>query len=237
MLRTGLDSTLWISDSRYWNQDSLSVELLKPEFRIFIKPKLGIPKLKTPGWFQKQKFPWFRMIKGCEQSLFSFRFSEGSTRGQEMQEKRRETRLSCLAPWVTRVVICVPRAFCSTDWEKRETARILGWLPYMGRWIDKVVTYGEKKGKGSARRRERRLTPSLACVAGYLAADALLFWRPSHVKIGGKSRRDFHLSPSRFRRSLRVAAFRLESTPGAIIPPATQATLSFTSLHTFKCLG
>ena len=107
----------------------------------------------------------------------------------------------------------------------------------MGRWIDKVVTYGEKKGKGSARRRERRLTLSLACVAGDLAADAVLFWRPSHVKIGGKSRRDFHLSPSRFRRSLRVAAFRLESTPGAIIPPATQATLSFTPLHTFKCLG
>ena len=107
----------------------------------------------------------------------------------------------------------------------------------MRRWIDKVVTYGQKKGKGSARRRERRLTLSLACVAGDLAADVVLFWRRSHVKIGSKSRRDFHLSPLRFRRSLRVAAFRLESTPGAIIPPATQATLSFTPLPTFKDLG
>ena len=102
------------------------MELLIAEFRIFMKPKLGIPKLKTPERFQKQKFPRFRMIKGCEQSLFSFRFSEGSTRAHEMQEKRRETRLSCLAPLVTRVVISVSHAFCSTDLEKRETARILG---------------------------------------------------------------------------------------------------------------
>ena len=33
--------------------------------------------------------------------------------------------LSRLAPSVTRVVICVSRAFCSTDQEKRETARSL----------------------------------------------------------------------------------------------------------------
>ena len=107
----------------------------------------------------------------------------------------------------------------------------------MGCRIHKVVTHEEKKGKGSARRRERRLTLSLACVAGDLAADAVLFWRPSHVKIGGKSRRDFHLSPSRFRRSLPVAAFRQESTPGTTIPPATQATLSFTPLHDFETPG
>ena len=37
----------------------------------------------------------------------------------------RETCLSRLAPSVTRVVICVSRAFCSTDQEKRETARSL----------------------------------------------------------------------------------------------------------------
>ena len=37
------------------------------------------------------------------------------------------------------------------------------------------VTHEEKKGKGSARRRERRLTLSLACVAGDLAASAVVF--------------------------------------------------------------
>ena len=46
----------------------------------------------------------------CEKSLFFLRFSK------------------------TRVVICVPRAFCSTDQEKRETARSLmenktNWFP------------------------------------------------------------------------------------------------------------
>ena len=60
--------------------------------------------------------------------------------------------------------------------------------------VHKVVTHGEKKGKGSARRRERRLTLSLACVAGDLAASAVVFWRRSRVKIGSKSRRDFNLS-------------------------------------------
>ena len=45
----------------------------------------------------------------------------------------------------------------------------------MGRRIHKVVTYGEKKGNGSARRRERRLTLSLACVAGDSAASAVVF--------------------------------------------------------------
>ena len=45
----------------------------------------------------------------------------------------------------------------------------------MGRRIHKVVTYGEEKGKESARRRERRLTLSLACVAGDLEASAVVF--------------------------------------------------------------
>ena len=81
----------------------------------------------------------------CEQPLFSFRFSKGNTRARERwAAKPRETRaaareekrealqvvslLSCLfrlAPTVTRVVICVSQAFCSTDQEKRETARSL----------------------------------------------------------------------------------------------------------------
>ena len=41
------------------------------------------------------------------------------------REVKRETALFCRASPVTRVVICVSRAFCSTDQEKRETARSL----------------------------------------------------------------------------------------------------------------
>ena len=40
---------------------------------------------------------------------------------------REESCLSRLALSVTRVVICVSRAFCSTDQEKRETPRSLIW--------------------------------------------------------------------------------------------------------------
>ena len=79
----------------------------------------------------------------CEQPLFSFRFSKGSARtraldGEAARRETRETRaaareekeflLSCLSrltPSVTRVVIYVSRAFCSTDQEKREAARTL----------------------------------------------------------------------------------------------------------------
>ena len=60
----------------------------------------------------------------CEQSLFFFRFSEGSARVRERGwRKPRDARRA--PPSVTRVVICVSRAFCSTDQDKRETARSL----------------------------------------------------------------------------------------------------------------
>ena len=80
----------------------------------------------------------------CEQPLFSFRFSKGSARARKRwtakpRDARREKRgrqpekkkefllsyLSRLTPSVTRVVIYVSRAFCSTDQEKREAARTL----------------------------------------------------------------------------------------------------------------
>ena len=79
----------------------------------------------------------------CEQPLFFFRFSKGSTRARECwaakprdarneggspRRKKRDSLLSCLsrlAPSVTRVVICVFRANFSTDQAKRETARSL----------------------------------------------------------------------------------------------------------------
>ena len=62
----------------------------------------------------------------CEQSLFFFRFSEGSA-GERRAAKPRGARNEggSLAPLVTRVVICVSRTFCSADQEKRETARSL----------------------------------------------------------------------------------------------------------------
>ena len=58
----------------------------------------------------------------CEQSLFFFRFT---VRGGHARAS------AALAPSVTRVVIYVSRAFCSTDQERRETARSLSacWQP------------------------------------------------------------------------------------------------------------
>ena len=62
----------------------------------------------------------------CEQSLFFFRFSRGRARARERRaEWRGRQPAARLAPSVTRVVICVSRAFSSTDQEKRETARSL----------------------------------------------------------------------------------------------------------------
>ena len=64
-----------------------------------------------------------------EQSLFFFRFSKGSARARERWAARpRDARNeggSHLMFLVTRVVICVSRAFFLTDQEKRETARSL----------------------------------------------------------------------------------------------------------------
>ena len=73
----------------------------------------------------------FTRYLDCERSVFFFRFSKRSARARERwAAKPRDARnegekrsLSRLAPSVTRVVICVSRAFCSTDQEKRETAR------------------------------------------------------------------------------------------------------------------
>ena len=77
----------------------------------------------------------------CEQSVFFFRFSKGSARAREralsgeamaraspvssVERPRDGACVSRLEPSVTRVVICVSGAFCSTDQEKRETARSL----------------------------------------------------------------------------------------------------------------
>ena len=55
-------------------------------------------------------------IADCEQSLFS----SDLVRGVHARE-----RLSCLAPFITHVVIFLSRAFRSKDLEKRETARSL----------------------------------------------------------------------------------------------------------------
>ena len=62
----------------------------------------------------------------CDQSLFFFRFRKGvharaSSEWLSLKDARNEG-VSRLAPSATRVVICVSRAFCSTDQEKWETA-------------------------------------------------------------------------------------------------------------------
>ena len=99
----------------------------------------------------------------------------------------------------------------------------------MGPRIHKVVTYGEKKGNGSARRRERRLAFSLACVAGDLAASAVVF-------LAAEPREDWEQVKEGYSLASRRVTWRLrrqESTTGTRILPATQATLSFTPLHDF----
>ena len=67
-----------------------------------------------------------RLHVDCKQSLFIFRFSEGSARA-------RASSLSLLAPSVMRVVIYVSHAFPSTDKENRDCSRsrlhvALNWI-------------------------------------------------------------------------------------------------------------
>ena len=87
----------------------------------------GFTEEKT--WKMQWKSRYAPFLLGCEQPLFFFGFSKGSPRARESWEARaaarEEKKLPHLAPSVTRVVICVSRAFCSTDQEKRETARSL----------------------------------------------------------------------------------------------------------------
>ena len=92
ILRTGLDSTLWITDFRFWIPNSMSLELSRAEFRIFLKAKLGFQSsgLKIPKENISQ-IPDDLRLRAV--SLF-FRFSEGSAHASEMQETRRETCLS-----------------------------------------------------------------------------------------------------------------------------------------------
>ena len=95
----------------------------------------------------------------------------------------------------------------------------------MGCRIHKVVTHGEKKQKGTETHtllslRSRRF--SRECCS-FLAAKPREDWE--QVKEG--------FSPfTPFEWQVR----RQESIPGTIIPPATQATLYFTSLHDFETL-
>ena len=64
-------------------------------------------------------FPYL-LIVDCEQPLFFFRLSKGSARARERWAAK---------PSATLVVICVSRTFCSTDQEKRETARsLVDWV-------------------------------------------------------------------------------------------------------------
>ena len=66
----------------------------------------GRGRLRGGDLFDLKFSPCISLLD-CEQSLFFFRFSEGSERARAC--------LSRLAPSVTRVVIFVSRAFCSKD--------------------------------------------------------------------------------------------------------------------------
>ena len=79
----------------------------------------------------------------CEQPLSFFRFIwvKGSARARTLSGTW-ETRacLSRLAPSVTRVVICLSRAFCSTEARKRETARslLISRIAFGSPWAQKT---------------------------------------------------------------------------------------------------
>ena len=71
-------------------------------------------------------------------SLFLQKIVRGVHARASVERRSRETRcLSRLAPSVTCVVICVSRAFCSTDQEKRETARSLLFVRIRGKKKEK----------------------------------------------------------------------------------------------------
>ena len=86
-------------------------------------------KLKTHPHFA---LLWCKiiLIVDYEQSLFFFRFSKGSARARE----RWAAKMRAAAQEVTHVVICMSRAFCSMDQEKRETACSLFWLFWMWKY-------------------------------------------------------------------------------------------------------
>ena len=74
--------------------------------------------------------PYNRVFLNCEQPLFFFRFSEGSARERQRRvvkprEARNKGGSRRRKKRVPLVVICVSRTVCSTDQEKRETARSL----------------------------------------------------------------------------------------------------------------
>ena len=89
-----------------------------------LKRKVGKPLL-----FKQTVWSRFTCL-ACQ--LFSFHAKKSLDRERPFSLALRVVSLlSCLsrrAPLVTRVVICVSRAFCSTDQEKRETARGLFYI-------------------------------------------------------------------------------------------------------------
>ena len=108
----------------------------------------------------KQRFQTSQLWRGFWKGAFSVTFFIGYVRTLghglravslflqiywgECTRARRETRKTCLsrlAPSVTRVVICVSRAFCSMDQEKRDTARSLV-RPWTGEKNLQKDTYG-----------------------------------------------------------------------------------------------
>ena len=69
----------------------------------------------SPSWNSELVLHTAPFFLACEQFLFFFRFSEGRARTGASSGEAARQRGGRLAPSVTRVVICVSRAFCSMD--------------------------------------------------------------------------------------------------------------------------
>ena len=102
----------------------------------------------------------FRFRLDCEQSLFFVRSSKGSARARERWAAK---------PRVTRVVICMSRAFCSTDQEKRETACSLIFV-----FIDSLVVSASQDAGGYAISRQNNLELHLGCHTCWLSYSTLV---------------------------------------------------------------
>ena len=80
-----------------------------------------------------------------------------------MLSETRETRAAArLPPPVTRVVICVSRAFCSTDQEKRETTRSLNpFCQQVDDWMLLKITEKMIRENALNKRKKPRLNLTL----------------------------------------------------------------------------
>ena len=126
------------------------------------------------------------MTIDCGQSIFYFDLVRG-VHAHARRKKRGEKRASPVSRLQSRAWSFMRLARFARRTKMKER------LPYMGHRIHKMVTYGEKKGKGSAQRRERRTHTLLSLrswwfsgeCCSFLAAEPREDWRLEQVKDRG----------------------------------------------------